>query len=34
MVRLIERARKLLDACGFRELKIEILLEDGTLKTA
>jgi hypothetical protein len=33
-VRLIERARKLLDACGFRDLRIEILLEDGTLKTA
>jgi len=31
---LIQKARKLLNACEFPELRIEILLEDGTLRTA
>jgi hypothetical protein len=31
---LIQKARKLLNVCGFSELKLEVLLEDGTLRTA
>lgn len=31
---LIQKARKLLNLCGFRELELEIQLEDGTSKTA
>jgi hypothetical protein len=30
---LIQKGRKLLDACGLRNVKLEILLEDGTVKT-
>ena len=29
---LMQKARRLLDACGFRSLKIEILFEDGTTR--
>ncbi|HVU09372.1 MAG TPA: hypothetical protein VHG89_12590 [Verrucomicrobiae bacterium] len=29
---LMQKARRLLDACGFRSLKIEILFENGTTK--
>jgi hypothetical protein len=31
---LIQKARKLLNICGFRDLNLEVLLENGTLKTA
>ncbi len=31
---LLQKARRLLDACGFREVRLEILLEDGTVRTA
>jgi hypothetical protein len=30
---LIQKARKLLNMCGFTELKLEVLLEDGSLKS-
>lgn len=30
---LIQKARKLLNACDFRQLKLEVLLEDGTVRT-
>jgi hypothetical protein len=30
---LIQKARRLLDACGYRNLKFEILFEDGNSKT-
>lgn len=30
---LIQKARRLLDACGFRSLKLEVMFEDGTTKT-
>jgi hypothetical protein len=30
---LIQKARKLLDACGYKGTKLEVLLDDGTLKT-
>lgn len=30
---LIQKARRLLNACGFRDLKIEVLFEDGSSKT-
>ena len=31
---LIQKARKVLNACGFSEIKLEVLLEDGTLRSA
>lgn len=31
---LIQKARKLLNVCGFPDLKLEVLLEDGTLRSA
>jgi hypothetical protein len=31
---LLQKARRLLDACGLREVRLEILLEDGTVRTA
>ena len=30
---LLKKARRLLNACGYRNLKLEILFEDGNLKT-
>ncbi len=30
----LQKARRLLDACGFRSLKLEVLFEDGSLKTS
>ena len=30
---LMQKARRLLDVCGYRNLKLEILFEDGNLKT-
>ena len=29
---LLQKGRRLLDVCGFREVRLEILLEDGTVK--
>ena len=31
---LIQKGRRLLDACGFRDLPLSVLLEDGSTKTA
>jgi len=31
---LIQKSRRLLDACGFRDVRLEVVLEDGTVKTA
>jgi DNA sulfur modification protein DndB len=31
---LIRKSRRLLDACGFRDVRLEVVLEDGTVKTA
>ena len=31
---LIQKARRVLDACGFRDVRLQVLLENGTTKTA
>jgi len=30
---LIQKSRRLLDACGFRDVRLQVVLEDGTVKT-
>jgi DNA sulfur modification protein DndB len=31
---LIQKGRRLLDACGFRDVRLQVVLEDGTIKTS
>lgn len=31
---LIQKSRQLLDECGFREVRLQVVLEDGTIKTS
>lgn len=31
---MLRKARRLLDACGFRDVRLQVVLEDGTVKIA